>query len=396
MEIPNTEAQLQIQIDKFINYKTFDEGYNAMTSAQRQKFLEDYYLNENLDYDGEVKSRIEDSLDLIKTELGKNKPAGPFSQDLLDGIITLSKMTVMDALVKKVQLVHQNLREKLKEKPINDFKTTMTFQLGMGSLAMEYNQLLSQEIIKNCTERKLDIDAFMNQAFPQLTGDFSVFFEIDNYNGLKIFQELKDKKITQAQSEEYIKKTTDYSKMVTDGQLNPQTILVFPNLVNHFLYNETQLENVQVLDFVMQKVKEGSNGPNEEFFKLLFEEIFYIERGRKTIYEMFQMQMQFMDQMMQSNDSSDSQLYAPNWNAGPMHNNSQLTSDMPFDPMLMNSGLGGFDSNNMPNMEEMAKAMENLDFSKFAEFFPEMEQMMKDFAQNMGGPMNNKEGGNKE
>lgn len=391
MEAISSEEQLQKTIDTFINHKKFDDAYNSMTSAQRQKFLEDYYLNENLDYEGEVKVRIEDSLEIIKTELPKHKESQPYSQELLNAIITLSKMSVMDYLVKKVQSVHNNLREKLKDKSIHDFRTTMTFQLGMGSLAMEYNQLLSQEIIKNCTDRMINIDLFMQQAFPQLTGDFSIFFEIDNFNGLKIFEELKKSKITQVQAEDYIKKTTDYSKMITEGQLNPQTVLIFPNLVNHFLFNETNLENVQVLDFVMQKVKEGSTGANEELFKQVFEEIFYIERGRKAIYEIFQMQMQFMDQMMQSNTSGDSQLFPPAWNAGPMLGNSQITNDVPFDPMMLNSGFGSMDSQAMPNMEEMAKAMENLDFSKFAEFFPEMEQMMKDFSQNMGGNMQPKE-----
>ena len=387
MEAPHNEEQLQKQIEIFISHKTFEEAYNSMKPAEREKFLRDYYLNENLDYDAEFKARVNESLDLIKAELSKNnKP--PFTQELVDGVVTLSKMTVMDSLVKKVQSVHQSLREKLKDKTIDDFKATMVFQLGMGALAMEYNQLLNQEITKNCEERKIDVDAFMKQAFPQLTGDFSVFFELDNYNGLKIFQELKDKKISQAQAEEYIKKTTEYSKIVTEGKMNPQTTIVFPNLVNHFLYNETQLENVQVLDFVMQKVKEGVKGPNEDFFKLIFEEIFYIEKGRKIIYETFQMQMQFMDQMMNSNSTGDSQLYTPAWNTGPTLEDNQMPPDTPFDPMMLNSGLGSMDSNSMPNMEEMTKAMENLDLSKFAEFFPEMESMMKEFSQNMGGPMN--------
>ena len=386
MEAPHNEEQLQKQIDSFISHKTFDEAYNSMKPAEREKFLKDYYLNENLDYDAELKTRVDQSLNLIKTELAKNnKP--PFTQELVDGVVTLSKMTVMDTLVKKVQSVHQSLREKLKDKVIDDFKTTMIFQLAMGTLAMEYNQLLSQEIAKNCNERKIDVDEFTKQAFPQLTGDFSVFFEFDNYNGLKIFQELKDKKITQAQAEEYIKKTTEYSKMVTEGKMNPQTTMVFPNLVNHFLYNETQLENVQVLDFVMQKVKEGVKGPNEAFFRLVFEEIFYIEKGRKAIYEIFQMQMQFMDQMMNSNSTGDSQLYTPAWNTGPTPGDNQMTPDAPYDPMMLNSGLGSMNSDSMPNMEELTKAMENLDLSKFAEYFPEMENMMKEFTQNMGGPM---------
>lgn len=377
MESQNPEEKLQGQIDYMLSKKTFEEVKEAFTKEEKLQFLKDYYLNENLDYKKEISLRMEDSKDLLSKELKTNKNP-PYKPEVVDAMIMLCKMSIMDVLIAKVKTVQESLREKLKDKDIKDFKTTMVFQLSMGTLAMEYNKLLSEELIVKLKEYNLSEEKFMQQALPLLTGDFSLFFEIDNFNGLKLFETLKDKTVTEKEVVAYIKKTTEYSKMVVDKKLNPQTVLVFPNMVNHFLFNEFNLENVQILNFVMNKLKEGKINVEEEFYVLLFEEIFFIEKSRKIIFEAFQFQMQLMDSMFSqqhaSNNTNNSEVY-PGMMQGGLGNNL-APPDMPFDPAMLKSDLSGLESKGMPSMEDMAKAMENLDLEKFAEFLPEMEKMM--------------------
>lgn len=159
------------------------------------------------------------------------------------GLIALCKTRAIDQILETVAKIHLELRDKLKPYKITDFKATMTYQLGTGNIAMKYNQTLSQEIKAECEKRKMDFEQLMHGAIPFITNDFSVFFEIDGYVGLKSYESKKNIKITNEDVLKCSKKTIEYADLLLQEKIPPQSVMIFPSMMNQYLIMETGIDN---------------------------------------------------------------------------------------------------------------------------------------------------------
>lgn len=381
------EKQLE-QIEKFITHSTPKEAVNSLSEEEKIKFLSDYYLTENLNYDEVVNKKTEENLLVLDKELEKGSTP-PYSPELMEAMLNICKMSIIDQMVDNVSGVHQTLRDKLKGLKITDFKATMIYQLGMGNIAMKYNQLIAEEIQNECKSRGLNLEAFMQQAIPALSNDFSVFFEIDGFVGLKNYENVKSNTIELSKVVDYSKRTIEYTNLLLENKIPPQSIMVYPSLMNQFLFMEFEMDNYQVMAKICEILK-GDNKKNYiSFFDQILEEIWYVERGRGLIFMIFRQQMEMMEQMM-SGGFDPSMLGGmdpgmmggmdpgmmggldPAMIGGTMPEGSLPNMQGP--PMGMPPGM---ENMQMPDMEALQNAMQNMDLSKIEEMFPGMKQMME-------------------
>jgi len=378
---PDADLEKQLeQIEKFITHSTPKEAVDSFSEEEKIKFLSDYYLTENLNYDEVVNKKTEENLLVLDRELEKNSTP-PYSPELMEAMLNICKMSIIDQMVDNVSGVHKTLRDKLKGLKITDFKSTMIYQLGMGNIAMKYNQLIVEEIQNECRGRGLNVEAFMQQAIPALTNDFSVFFEIDGFVGLKNYENVKSNTIELSKVVDYSKRTVEYTNLLLENKIPPQSIMVYPSLMNQFLFMEFEMDNYQVMAKICEILK-GDNKTNYiSFFDQILEEIWYVERGRGLIFMIFRQQMEMMEQMMAGGfdpamlggmdpgmmGGMDPAMLGGNLPEGSMPN-------MQGPPMHMPPGMENMP---MPDMEALQNAMQNMDLSKIEEMFPEMKQMME-------------------
>jgi hypothetical protein len=378
---PKTDADIEKQleqIEKFITHKTAKEAVNSLSEEEKIKFLSDYYLTENLNYDEVVNKKTEENLLVLDKELEKGSTP-PYSPELMEAMLNICKMSIIDQMVDNVSGVHQTLRDKLKGLKITDFKATMTYQLGMGNIAMKYNQLIAEEIQNECKSRGLNLEAFMQQAIPALSNDFSVFFEIDGFVGLKNYENVKNNTVELTKIVDYSKRTIEYTNLLLEQKIPPQSIMVYPSLMNQFLFMEFEIDNYQAMAKICEVLKSDNKKNYISFFDQILEEIWYVERGRGLIFMIFRQQMEMMEQMM--NGGFDPAMLGgmdPGMMGGfdPAMLGGMPEGGMPGmqgPPMGMPPGMEGMP---MPDMEALQAAMQNMDLSKLEEMFPGMGVMM--------------------
>jgi len=362
----NKEEQLEMHlqnIDRYISFPTPLEAINSLSTEDKFNFLTDYYSTESLNYNEELSKKLEEQYQMLENELKQNK-GEEYTKELIMIIITLCKTKAIDQIVDQVSKIHSDLRDKLKPYKITDFKATMTYQLATGNIAMKYNTILSQEIKNECISKKLNFEQIISLAMPFITNDFSVYFEIDGYVGLKNYETSKNKPITKEQVLQCSKKTIEYANLLLEEKIPPQSVMIFPSMMNQYLIIETGLDNYQIIGKIVAELKEDNRDKNLEFYNQILEEIWYVERCRGLIFHMFRQQMEMMEAMMSQNPEMM----------------AEMAKNMP-------NQMGGHSGDNMEgipgmgnsDMEALRKAMENMDVEMLEKMMPmgNFDEMLK-------------------
>ena len=359
------EQQLQ-NIERYIGFNTAEEAIASLGTEEKFLFLTDYYTSENLDYDVELKKKLAEGQDFILKEKAKIT-SKDYSKELIMAVLSYCKIIAISSIVDEVTEIHKTLRQKLKQYKITDFNATMTYQLATGNIAMKYNSILSQEVKKECEDKGIDFEKFMSLALPFLTNDFSVFFEIDGYVSLKAYKESKNKKITREDVLSCSKKTIEYSKLLLEEKIPPQSVMIFPNMMNQFLIMETGFDNYQVIGQIVKELEADDKEKYLDFFNHILEEIWYVERCRGLIFYMFKQQMEAMEEMAKG-------MPAPQPGMENLMQGSPETQmgGQAFPPGMPPSD-GGMPPGmppGMPDMEKLKEAMENMDVEMLEKIMP--------------------------
>lgn len=222
----------------------------------------------------------------------------PYSPEVVESMISLCKLSVLDQIIEEMKKTYTLLRKKIKNLKINDFNTALLVQLSTGDIAMKFTKMLAGELDNECKSREIDNKKFMEQAFPYLSGDINIVFELENYYGLKVKEEENLKEIDIDLTKKYYNKTVEYSKMLIEGKVSPQNAMIFPSMIGHFMFNEFGVHGSQVVEFVQKYIDREDEEFEDNFVRVLFKEIYFSEKGRKVIFDMVQMQMEMMAQLM--------------------------------------------------------------------------------------------------
>lgn len=365
------EQALIEHVEKFISVEPADKAVASMNDDQMIDFLKEYYLNENLVYDEEINKRTEDAVLVVEKQLESgSKP--PYAPELIESMINMCKLAIMDEIVEEMNKGIGPLREQLKKFKITDHEAGLNFHMSIAGTMQKYMVALAKEMGSECKSRGLDERAFMKQALPVLSSDLGMLFEIDSFCGLKNFEKSKDKEVPNEIVLAFSKQTIDYTKLLLEGKVSEQTLVIYPSLMNHFLYIKFGVDSYQVMAKVIKLLKEENYKDHLVLFRQLLEEIWYVENGRALIFAIFQQQMMMMEQMMANG-------------MGPGGMPEQMTPEMleklqkgempQFDPSM----LEGFDPSKLdPAMLEMMQKGE------MPPFDPSMFQGMG--GPGMGGP----------
>jgi len=222
----------------------------------------------------------------------------PFTPEVVEALIVCCKLSIMDQIIDEMKKTYTLLRTKIKGLKINDFGTGLLIQLSTGDIAMKFTKMLAGELDNECKSREIDNKKFLEQAFPYLSGDINIIFELENYYGLKVKEEEDLKAVDLELARKYYNKTVEYSKMLIEGKVSPQNAMIFPTMMGHFLFNEFGVYGSQMAEYVSQYIEKEDQEFDDNFIRLLFKEIYFSERGRKAIFDMVQVQMEMMAQLM--------------------------------------------------------------------------------------------------
>ena len=236
-------------------------------------------------------------LTAVDVELSKKKDP-PFSNEVVEALITLCKLSILDQVFEDMKSTNALLRKKIEKMKIEDFNTALLVQLSTGNIAMKFTKTLAGEIGSECKSREIDEKKFMEQAFPYLSGDINIIFELENYFGLKVREESGLKEVDLELAKKFYNQTVDYSKMLIEGRIMPQSAMIFPSMMGHFLYNKFGVYTSQMAEFAKKYFSGDADKFDENFLRLMFKEIYFSERARKVIFQMVQMQMEMMSQLM--------------------------------------------------------------------------------------------------
>lgn len=290
------QKELMETIEQFISIESPEAAVKSFNDEAMIDFLKKYYLSENLVYDDEIAKRTEEADLIVGKELEANsKP--PYSQALVENLLNLCKMSIMDEMVELVSQQNKPLQDSLKAFKITDFEAAMTFQMSMGAVMQKYMMMLAKEVQNECTSRGLDAKAFMRQAYPVLTSDMSMLFEIDSFCGLKNFEKIKDQPVTKEQVLAFSKQTIDYTKLLLESKIHEAALMVYPSLMNQYLNMKFGIDSYQVMAKIMDLLKKNDHSDDKEAFRQLLEEIWYVENGRAMIFAIFQQQMEMLEMM---------------------------------------------------------------------------------------------------
>lgn len=299
----------------------------------------------------------------MDSSLSRKKEA-PYELEFVEGMINLCKLSILDQVLEQMKETNLKLRSKLKGLSITDFKAAMLVQLSSGTVAMEFNKQLAKEIEQECQSRGVETKKFIEQALPYVTGDVNVIFELENYFNLKISADLKSEMeekgedyeamVTLDIAKEFYNKTVEYSRLLIDKKIQPQSAMIFPSMLGHFLYNQFGLYNVQVIEFTQKYLETDEDKFDSNFITLLFKEIYFSERGRQMIFQMMEAQMAMMSQMMGGGGMPPMD---PSMMGGmPPMDPSMMGGMPPMDPSMM-GGMPPMDPSMMGGMPPMDPSM---------------------------------------
>lgn len=341
-------------VEKYISIETPEKAVASMTDAQMLDFLSTYYLSENLNYDEEINKRTEETLLALEKEL-ENGTKPPFSQLMVESLLSLCKLSVMDEIVDKVNSQNESLQGKLKGYDIMSPQVAMIYQNTIAVLMQGYMGSLAKEIDNECQSRGIDGEAFMKQAFTILTTDMSALFEIDSFAGLKNYEKVKHENVDSEKVIEFSKQTIVYTKMLLDQKVPEQIIVIYPSLMNHFLFNKFNVDTYQILGKIISLLKLEDKSAHMALFRQILEEIWYVENGRMLIFAIFQQQMEMMDQMMKSGMDPSQMMGGMDPNQMQGYDQNQMQGFDPsmmqgFDPAMMQDMMKNMDPAMMQNM----------------------------------------------
>lgn len=355
------EEEIERTLAKFAAHETAREAVESLPPGEGLRMLRELHSAGKATLEEEVARRQEEFAQVVDGALEKS-PGPPFADEFVAALIGLARTRVMPELFPKMEEVTRSLRAKLAGQRIEDEAAAMAFHMAVGNLSLEFHGLLQRELSEECKSRDVDVEKFIEQALPMLTGDFSFFAELSHLHALANRERLCAAAPSRDAVTRYVRRSNAYSGLLLKGRVGPQTAMVFPNIVEVFLFNEFGVEFVAVEGYVADFLAALPAQPTAEeqaFLELLFEEVFLCQKVQELLLSIGQSQAEMMAQMFGGEDG-----------AGLSPEQAAHMQQM-FNP---------------ENMERMKEMMGSMDVSKLQEMMPDMarlQEMMPEMGQFM-------------
>jgi hypothetical protein len=118
-------------------FKEYPNVEDAMVLPREKKseFIRKYYAQDD-ELDEQIEKMLEEAEKIVETEMQEGRNVMPFSQNLVVGLINISKVKVLDELIEDVDKLYKERRTLVKGKPITDPGVAKVTQINCSKMAM--------------------------------------------------------------------------------------------------------------------------------------------------------------------------------------------------------------------------------------------------------------------
>ena len=293
---PQPASDLNPEVAAWLKEYPTPEATLALEVEKQKEFVSKYYAA-----DDELDEQIEKMLDQAETTVDKEIAAGknkfPFSEELVVGIINISKVKVLDEMIEEVSKLYQERRGLVKGKEITDPVVAMITQRSCTKMAMLLQQKLVKQIEEEVKSRELPLNQFMQIVIGYLMGDLSMFVEVEKFYNLKKVEENKDKPCDIEKLRKYIEESIKISDLILQDKISQNSLFLFPHILSDKLFNETGYESEEIVYHIRQMNE--NNTMDEETLKLIITEAYSVEKSKEKCFATFDKQMKDLEAQFQ-------------------------------------------------------------------------------------------------
>jgi hypothetical protein len=237
---------------------------------------------------------LDEAETIVEKEIEAGRNVMPFSQNLVVGLINISKVKVLDELIEDVDKLYKERRTLVKGKEITDVGVAKVTQINCSKMAMMVQGKVVKQLEEEAKSRDLPLNQFMNIAVQYLMGDLGIFVEIEKFYNLKKVEENKDKPCDLEKLKTYIQESIKISDLIINDKINQGSLFLFPHILSDKLYNETGYESEEIVYYIRKLNDEGTLP--DDTLDLIVREAYHVEKSKDKCFKTFDNQMRQMEQ----------------------------------------------------------------------------------------------------
>lgn len=283
-----TPSQQEIELNPeaaawFKEYPLVEDAL-ALEREKKQEFIRKYYAQDD-ELDEQIEKMLDEAETIVEKEIEAGRNVMPFSQNLVVGLINVSKVKVLDELIEDVDKLYKERRTLVKGKEITDPGVAKVTQINCSKMAIMVQGKVVKQLEEEAKSRDLPLNQFMNIAVSYLMGDLGIFVEIEKFYNLKKVEENKDKPCDLEKLKIYIEESIKISDLIINDKINQGSLFLFPHILSDKLYNETGYESEEIV-FYIRKLNEDGTLPDETL-DLIVKEAYHVEKSKDKCFTTF-------------------------------------------------------------------------------------------------------------
>ena len=290
-----TQQEVELNPEAAAWFKEYPlvEDTLALDREKKQEFVRKYYAQDD-ELDEQIEKMLDEAENMVEKEIEAGKNVMPFSQELVVGLINVSKVKVLDELIEDVDKLYKQRRQLVKGKEITDVGVAKVTQINCSKMAIMVQGKVIKQLEEEAKSRDLPLNQFMNIAVNFLIGDLGIFVEIEKFYNLKKVEENKDRPCDLEKLKTYIEESIKISDLIINDKINQGSLFLFPHILSDKLYNETGYESEEIV-FYIRKLNEEGTLPDETL-DLIVREAYHVEKSKHKCFTTFDNQMKQMEE----------------------------------------------------------------------------------------------------
>ena len=296
---PQQDAQqvtdLNPKVTAWLKDHPTPEDTLALPAEKQREFISLYYAPDD-ELDEQIEKMLDDAETAVDSEIEAGKSKFPFSEKLVIGLITISKVKVLDEMIEDVSKHYEDRRKQVKDKEITDPQVAMVTQMSCAKMAMMLQGRLIKQIEQEVKSRELPLQKIMRVIVGYLMGDLSMFVEVEKFYNLRKVEQHKDRPCDIEKLRKYIRESIKISDLIVTDKISQNSLFLFPHILSDKLFNETGYESEEIVYYIRQLNDKAEL--DEETIELIVREAYAVEKSKEKCFKTFDDQMKKMEEQM--------------------------------------------------------------------------------------------------
>ena len=294
-DAPQPVTDLNPKVTAWLKEHPTPEDTLALPAEKQREFISLYYAPDD-ELDEQIEKMLDDAETAVDSEIEEGKSKYPFSEKLVVGLITISKVKVLDEMIEDVSKHYAKRREQVKDKEITDPKVAMVTQVSCANMAMMLQGRLIKQIEQEVKSRDLPLQEIMRVIVGYLMGDLGMFVEVEKFYNLRKVEEHKDRPCNVEMLRKYIRESIKISDLIVNDKISQNSLFLFPHILSDKLFNETGYESEEIVYYIRQL--NDKKELDEETIELIVKEAYAVEKSKEKCFKTFDDQMKKMEEQM--------------------------------------------------------------------------------------------------